>query len=430
MTLAVRPSPKLAGYSAIGVLFLMGGVLFGRVEAAEIGIAFLAAVAVGLVVSRQPRAEVTVALEQDAVMEGEAFDVSVRVTAAQRVPWLAIDVATPRASRLSRGSRQGAISLEAGDVRKLSMHLDALRWGLLEVGPVTTHAHDRLGFFDYFNVGGQPAGRHLLRVFPHEEVLARAIRPFETQLYAGDEVARRQGEGIEFASVRPFQPGDRVRRINWSVSTRLRELHVNEVHPERNADVAIFLDSFSEIGDRHDSTLLMAVRATAAVARHYLQRRDRVALVSFGGTMRWQLPGVGLRQAYRIVDALLSTDSLLSYAWKSIDVIPVRTLPPKALVIAITPLMDPRTTTALLDLRGRGFDLVIVEVSPVPFLSPPRTEDEKIAYRLWSMKREAMRHEYWRSGVPVTTWTHDQPLIAALQEVEQFRKFGRNLRIS
>lgn len=427
MSLAVRPSPKLAGYSTIGVLFLMGGVLFGRVEAAEIGIAFLAAVAVGLAVSRRPGVEVTVALEQDAVMEGEAFDVAVNATAAQRVPWLTIDVATPRASRFSRRPRQGAISLEAGDVRKLSMKLEALRWGVLEVGPVATHAHDRLGFFDFEE---HVAGRHVIRVFPHEELLARAIRPFETQLYAGDEVARRHGEGIEFASVRPFQPGDRMRRINWSVSTRLRELHVNEVHPERNADVAIFLDSFSEIGDRHDSTLLMAVRATAAVARHYLRRRDRVALVSFGGTLRWQLPGVGLRQAYRIVDALLSTDSVLSYAWKSIDVIPVRTLPPKALVIAITPLMDPRTTTALLDLRGRGFDLVIVEVSPVPFLAPARTDDEKIASRLWSMKREAMRHEYWRSGVPVTTWTNDQPLIAALQEVEQFRKFGRNLRIS
>jgi uncharacterized protein (DUF58 family) len=205
---------------------------------------------------------------------------------------------------------------------------------------------------------------------------------------------------------------------------------MNEMHPERNADVVIFLDSFSEMGDRRDSTLLMAVRATAAVARHYLRRRDRVGLVTFGGTLRWQLPGVGLRQAYRIIDALLSTDSMLSYAWKSIDVIPARTLPPKALVIAITPLMDQRTTSALLDLRGRGFDLVIVEVSPLPFVAEPKTEDEKIAYRLWLLKREAMRYEYWRAGVPVTQWTHEQPLVAALQEVEQFRRFGRNLRIS
>jgi uncharacterized protein (DUF58 family) len=270
----------------------------------------------------------------------------------------------------------------------------------------------------------------VLRVFPREEVLARAIRPAETQLWSGDEVATHKGDGIEFAGVRPFEPGDRVRRINWAVSTRLRKLHINEVHPERNADVVIFLDSFSDFGDRSGSTLLTAVRATAAVARHYLRRRDRVGLVRFGGTLRWLLPGMGLRQAYRIVDALLSTDSFFSYAWKSVDVIPAQMLPAKALVVAISPLLDERTTSALLELRGRGFDLVIVEVSPLPFLTPPRSEEEKLAYRVWLMKREGMRYEYWKAGVPVAQWQHGVPLVAALQVVERFRRFGRSLRIS
>jgi uncharacterized protein (DUF58 family) len=221
-----------------------------------------------------------------------------------------------------------------------------------------------------------------------------------------------------------------VRRINWPVSTRLQRLHVNVSHPERNADVVIFLDSFSDIGDGRDSTLLMAVRATATVARHYLARRDRVGLVGFGGTVRWQLPGMGIRQVHRILDALLRTDAMFSYAWKDVDVIPPQTLPPKALVVAITPLVDPRTTAALLELRGRGFDLVIVEVSPLPFIDFQRTEEEQLAYRLWLMKRDHMRYQYWSAGIPVTTWTRGQPLVASLQEVERFRRFGRNLRIS
>jgi uncharacterized protein (DUF58 family) len=423
----VRPSPKLIGYSTIAAAFLLAGVLVGRVEAAEIGIAFLAAVMVGMVIARPPRFVVTAGLEQDAVMEGEPVALELKVSATERVSWLAIEVATPGGVKRRGKARLGAIEVEEGAVRKISMEFEPLRWGVFQFGPISAAAHDSLGLFTYETFFPE---RRSLRVFPREEMLARAIRPFQTQLYAGDEVARRRGDGIEFADVRPFQQGDRVRRINWRVSTRLQELHINEMHPERNADVVIFLDSFSEIGDLHDSTLLMAVRATAATARHYLRRRDRVGLVTFGGTMRWQLPGMGLRQAYRIVDALLSTDSMLSYAWKSIDVIPVRTLPPKALVIAITPLLDVRSTAALLDLRGRGFDLVIVEVSPRPFIARPRTEDGKIAYRLWELKREAMRYEYWRAGVPVAVWTHEQPLIAALQEVEQFRRYGRKLRIS
>ena len=39
--------------------------------------------------------------------------------------------------------------------------------------------------------------------------------------------------------------------------------------------------------------------------------------------------------------------------------IPRRTLPPSALVIALSPLLDPRSVGALLDLRARGFDLAV-----------------------------------------------------------------------
>ena len=75
---------------------------------------------------------------------------------------------------------------------------------------------------------------------------------------------------------------------------------------------------------------------------------------------------MGSVQLYRIVDALLDTDIALSYAWKGADVIPPRTLPPQALVIGLTPLLDERSVGALLDLRARGFDLAIVDVSPLP----------------------------------------------------------------
>ena len=72
-----------------------------------------------------------------------------------------------------------------------------------------------------------------------------------------------------------------------------------------------------------------------------------------------------MTQLYRIVDSLLDTEIVLNYAWKDLDVIPRRTLPPKALVIALTPLLDERAAGALIDLRARGFDLAIVEISPV-----------------------------------------------------------------
>ena len=84
---------------------------------------------------------------------------------------------------------------------------------------------------------------------------------------------------------------------------------VNERHPERNADVVLFLDSFAEARsrERDDGTLERAVRAAATLAGRYLERRDRVGLVTFGGILRWLEPGGGLVQRYRMIDALLET---------------------------------------------------------------------------------------------------------------------------
>ena len=124
---------------------------------------------------------------------------------------------------------------------------------------------------------------------------------------------------MEFADLRLFAPGDRVRSINWRASARRDELVVNERHPERNADVILFLDTFADARSGGRSTLDLAVRATATLAARYLERRDRVGLVSFGGVLRWLTPGMGSTQRYRIVDALLESEIVFNYAWKDVS---------------------------------------------------------------------------------------------------------------
>jgi uncharacterized protein (DUF58 family) len=167
------------------------------------------------------------------------------------------------------------------------------------------------------------------------------------------------------------------------------------------------------------------VRAATSLAHRYLQRKDRVGLVSFGGFLSWLEPESGTRQLYRIVDSLLQMDIVLSYAARNVNVLPPRSLPPKALVLALTPLLDPRTGPALLDLRARGFDLVVIEVSPVPFVDPGAGELERLSYRLWRLSREALRARYRQAGVPIVEWTDGVPLNVPLEEVSTFRGYAR-----
>ena len=129
--------------------------------------------------------------------------------------------------------------------------------------------------------------------------------PLETQVFAGNQVSRARAEGIEFADLREWQPGDAVRRVNWRATALRGELWVNEQHPERNTDVVLFLDTFAEVRAQGRSTNDRAVRAAATLAHGYLQRKDRVGLVGFGGVLSWLVPESGTRQLYAIVDTLL-----------------------------------------------------------------------------------------------------------------------------
>jgi uncharacterized protein (DUF58 family) len=96
--------------------------------------------------------------------------------------------------------------------------------------------------------------------------------------------------------------------------------------------------------------------------------------------------------------------------------VPPRVLPPQALVIAVTPLLDPRFTKATLDLAGRGFDLVVLVVSPVDVTRVTLTPSpiNQLAFRLWTLERRARLDEFRRHGLVVLEWNPSEPLELAL----------------
>jgi uncharacterized protein (DUF58 family) len=201
---------------------------------------------------------------------------------------------------------------------------------------------------------------------------------------------------------------------------------VNQQHPEHNADVVLFLDTFIERVQQQTGMLDLAVRATTGLAEYYLSARDRVGLISFGGALRWLTPAQGQVQRYRIVEALLDTQIVLSYAWQELSVLPSHTLPAKAQVIALTPLLDERAATALLNLHARGFDLAIIEVSPLPYVRAEKSSEGQLAYRLWLLQREAQRSRFQRLGIAVAAWQPGQPLEVVIEEVRAFQRFARH----
>jgi uncharacterized protein (DUF58 family) len=415
-------TPKLASYAVLAALGLFGALAAARPEPAILGAPFTVMLVLAVALAREPDVRVSVELDRERVLEGDEVTLALELYARTAAPRLEVLVDLPPRLEPVSGRNPIAIRLELEEERRLELRLRCTRWGALTIGDVHLRARDRAGMFTWTRTLEQ---RVPLRVYPRPEALRELVRPNETQVFAGNRVARQKGEGLEFADLRPFAPGDRIRRVNWRASARRGELWVNEQHAERNADVILFLDSFVEAGDARGSTLDQAIRAAASLAERYLAQKDRVGLVNFGGVLNWLQPATGLTQLYRIVESLLSTEVTLSYAWKEIDVLPRGTLPPKALVIALTPLLDDRAVGALLDLRARGFDLVIVEISPLPYVEQPAGEAGELAYRLWRLRRDVRRLEYERAGAPVVEWDRDAPLTGVLEGVSAFRRHAR-----
>lgn len=414
-----RAAPRLRAYLLIGAAGLIAGAAFGRPEPVLVTAPLLFAAIVGLVAREDPVVSVGVAIASDRVLEGDEVAITVSLASTAPVSWFELAIVLPP-GLVSAGPRVEVVGLDPGPDRRLAMPIVASRWGAYRIDEVLVRARDRFGFFAY----EARLDRSLdLRVYPSPAAIRRAISAVETQTFAGDELSRRRGDGIEFADVRPYAPGDQVRRVNWRLSSRRPELFVNELHPERSTDVVILVDTITDVaGVDTRSSLSTALRGANGIANHYLRRRDRVGLISFGGTIRWLVPAMGPAQAYRIADTLLDAQAATSVAWRRVDFIPPRALPPKALVVALTPLLADQVVEGLLDLRGRGFDLAVVELDPEWFIPAPATPTTTTARRLWRMRRELLRDRFRRVGVSVATWNPDNQLDPVLEEVRTFRR--------
>ena len=60
--------------------------------------------------------------------------------------------------------------------------------------------------------------------------------------------SQRPGSGSEFDRLRPFQVGDRLRRIHWPVSLRTGTLHVTSTYGDEDSQVVLVVDATSDLG--------------------------------------------------------------------------------------------------------------------------------------------------------------------------------------
>jgi uncharacterized protein (DUF58 family) len=417
------PSRALGRAVLVVGLLLLAAVLLGRVDLVVLAAPFAIGTALGL--WRRPRALPVARAHagEDFLAEGGAVDVTLSVGNPDPVRYdlVVVRVATSPWLDLPHSDRPYVTAVAPGSVDDIALHGHATRWGHLPLGPVLAHAVAADGLL--VSEAGTSEVRRL-KVYPvTEEFEADDSMPRAAGL-VGAHHSRRPGEGGELAGVRMFAPGDRLRRIDWRVSLRTRQLHVAATLSDRDAEVVLLLDVLHEAGRSGGvhgarSVLDTTVRAAAGIAEHYLHRGDRVALLEYGLRARRLRAASGRRQYLTVLEWLLDVDATAGGYEPPPHAFGPHTVSGNALVVVLTPLLDTRTAEMIARFARAGRFVIAVDTLPPDLPLPVRGDWATAAGRLWKLERDNIIGLLREHGVPVVGWAGAGSLDEVLRQVSR-----------
>ncbi len=151
--------------------------------------------------------------------------------------------------------------------------------------------------------GGVP--REVLRQVRHIEMRTRGS---VNSLFSGEYHSAFKGQGMEFAEVREYEPGDDIRTIDWNVTARMGHPYVKKHVEERELTVMLLVDlSGSErFGTRGRLKAELAAELAAVLALSAVRNNDRVGLLIFTDRVEHVVPPKkGRRHVLRLIRDLL-----------------------------------------------------------------------------------------------------------------------------
>ena len=254
-------------------------------------------------------------------------------------------------------------------------------------------------------------------VFPVAPAGAVALPPTELLDRLGTHLTRYVGRGVEYGGIRAYVPGDHLRTVNWPVSARRGSLHVTERLSERAADVVVLVDTYDQPPGPASEAAERTVRGAVQVVQSALRSGDRAGVAALGGRPRWLGADIGRRQFYRVLDAMLGAGD--GYETTIGTLAPRAAVPPGAIVVAFSTLLDTDFALALIELCRRGHVVVAVDVlDGAPF----DDLDDPLIARMWSMQRAFMYRDMRTIGVDVVSWSVDGSLDQVMHLVSRQRR--------
>ena len=130
-----------------------------------------------------------------------------------------------------------------------------------------------------------------------------------SELLAGQYHSAFKGRGIEFEEVRPYQPGDDVRAIDWNVTARSGDPYIKQFREERELTVMLIVDMSGSqgFGTNEQTKRELITELCATLAFSAIRNNDKVGLLAFTDRIeKFVPPRKGTQHVLRVIRELLA----------------------------------------------------------------------------------------------------------------------------
>lgn len=133
-----------------------------------------------------------------------------------------------------------------------------------------------------------------------------------SESFAGSYASAFKGRGMEFEEVRPYQPGDDIRTIDWNVTARAGAPFVKLFREERELTLLLVVDVSASMrfGTVERFKSETAAEVAALLATTALKSNDKIGLVVFSDHVETYIPPKkGRAHIWRVVREVLTHES-------------------------------------------------------------------------------------------------------------------------
>ncbi|MDF1603000.1 DUF58 domain-containing protein [Nocardioides sp. YIM 152315] len=408
-----HPTGSLGRAVVVAAVAVCGALLVGDPSLLVVAVPFVAIATLGLLhrPAMAPALSPTISVRLDHGMlhEGQGTTSRMTLTGADDAEYLTRASGRPPYVAMRPHHGQVGALLAGADGPAPLIEVSPRRWGRRILGEEKVALTTPWAGYRF---GPVPLGGQQVRVLPATSAYdSRAEVPQPLGL-VGAHRSRRPGGGTELAGIRPFLPGDRLRRVNWRVSLRTGDLHVVSTRAEEDSGVLLVVDALADHGasggvDGASSSLDLAVRAAAAIAEHHVRSGDRVALRVVGRGRELVGFGTGARHLRRLHHTLAAVRPGELVGAPDAGVLQLG-VTGGTVVILLSPMLAEATGTVAATLTRRGVPVLVVDTLPADVR--PGVADgtdpavAALAWRMRTLERSVVLQRLAALGCPVVPW--------------------------